>query len=168
MDLSKLGQNEKLALSGAIVVLISGTLSSWGGLLWLTILAAAGVAVVVYLPRLLPTTSLPGSRGSLLAALGILALASGVIELLRWLGWTFDTLGRFSTLLFLASLASSAVMAWAGWSELQAEGGKWVFGTPSAGPGTVTATPAADADATAARPNAFDAVRSEDEGQPPA
>jgi hypothetical protein len=160
MDLSKLGQNEKLALSGAIVVLMSGILSSWGGLLWLTILAAAGVAVVVYLPRLLPTTSLPGSRGSFLAALGILAFAGALIELLRWLGWTFDTLGRFSTLLFLASLAGSAVMAWAGWSELKAEGGKWVFGSAGAGPAAVTVTPAADAGATAVRP--------EDEGQPPA
>lgn len=166
MGLSKLSQNQKLALYGAIVVFLTGIISNWGGLLWLTILAALGVAVVVLLPGMSPTTTLPGSRGSLLAALGILALAGALIELLRWLGYTFDTLGRFSTLLFLASLAGSAVMAWAGWSELQAEGGKWVFGSQGAGPATVTATPAADADASAAPQNAFDEDRSDDESQP--
>jgi hypothetical protein len=168
MDLSGLSQNQKLALYGAIVVFLTGIISNWGGLLWLAVLAAMGVAVVVLLPGMSPTTSLPGSRGSLLAALGILALAAAVIELLRWLGYTFDTLGRFSTLLFLASLAGSAVMAWAGWSELQAEGGKWVFGSPGTGPTTVTATPPADADASAAPQNAFEPDRVDEDGQPPA
>ena len=59
MDLSKLGQHEKLALYSAIVVFLTGLISNWGGLLWLAVLAAIGVVVVVLLPQLSPSTSLP-------------------------------------------------------------------------------------------------------------
>jgi hypothetical protein len=132
MDFSKLGQNEKLALYGAIAVFLAGLVSNWGGLLWLSILAALGAAVVLFLPQMSPKTSLPGSSGSLLAVLGFVALGAALIELLRYLGYTFETLGRFSTLLFLVALAGSAVMAWAGWQALQSEGGKWALGGSSA------------------------------------
>lgn len=138
MDFSKLSQNEKLALYGAIAVFLAGLISNWGGLLWLSILAAIGVAVILFLPQMSAKTSLPGSRGSLLAVLGLIALGGAAIELLRYLGYTFDTLGRLSTLMFLVALAGSAVMAWAGWQALQGEGGKWVLGG-----GSVAATPAA-------------------------
>lgn len=144
MDVSKLSQHEKLALYGAIGVILAGLVSNWGGLLWLAILAAIGVVVVVFLPQLSPSTSLPGSRGSLLAVLGIVAFGSALIELLRWLGYTLDTLGRLSTLLFLVSLIASAVMAWAGWSELQREGGKWVLGSTGPKPAAATTTPSAE------------------------
>ena len=158
MDLSKLSQNEKLALYGAIVVFLAGLISNWGGLLWLSILAAIGAAVVIFLPQVSPTTSLPGSRGSLLAVLGIVALAGALIELLRYLGYTFDTLGRFSTLMFLVALAGSVVMAWAGWQELQREGGKWVLGgSSSSGAGAAAAppvTPEPDASPAVATPAA--------------
>jgi hypothetical protein len=143
MDLSKLGQNEKLALYGAIAVFLAGIISNWGGLLFLSILAAVGVAIVVLLPQLSPKTSLPGSRGSLLAVLGFVALGGALIELLRYVGYTFDTLGRLSTLMFLVALAGSAVMAWAGWRALQGEGGKWVLGASSSSTGATTATAAA-------------------------
>jgi hypothetical protein len=141
MDLSKLSQNEKLALYGAIAVFLAGIISNWGGLLFLSILAAVGVAVIVLLPQFSPKTSLPGSRGSLLAVLGLIAFGGAAIELLRYLGYTLDTLGRFSTILFIVALIGSAVMAWAGWQELQREGGKWVLG----GSGAAGADPAAAA-----------------------
>lgn len=172
MDLSKLGQHEKLALYSAIVVFLTGLISNWGGLLWLAVLAAIGVVVVVLLPQLSPSTSLPGSRGSLLAALGIVAAASALIELLRWLGYTLDTLGRLSTLLFLVSLIASVVMAWAGWSELQREGGKWVFGSTGGKPAPATATPSADASEAGsasgapADATAGDTYRPDDEARP--
>jgi hypothetical protein len=153
MDLSKLGQNEKLALYGAIAVFLAGIISNWGGLLFLSILAAVGVAIVVLLPQLSPKTSLPGSRGSLLAVLGFVALGGALIELLRYVGYTFDTLGRLSTLMFLVAVAGSAVMAWAGWRALQGEGGKWVLGASSSSAGGTTApaaAPAAAAPASAA------------------
>lgn len=149
MDFSKLSQNERLALYGAIAVFLAGLISNWGGLLWLSILAAIGVAIVLFLPQLSPNVSLPGSRGSLLAALGLVALGGAAIELLRYLGYTFDTLGRLSTLMFLVALAGSAVTAWGGWQALQGEGGTWVLGSSGAGSTAPTseARPAAAAPA---------------------
>jgi hypothetical protein len=122
-------KSDRLALSAAIIVFLAGLISNWGGLLFLSILAAAGVAVVVFLPQLVPTATLPGSRGSLLAALGIVGFAAAALELLRLIGYTLDTLGRLGTLLFLMALIASAAMAWAGWQALQRDGGKWQFGT---------------------------------------
>ncbi len=149
MDFSKLDQNEKMALYAAIVVFLAGLISNWGGLLWLSVLAALGVAVVVFLPQFAPNTSLPGSRGTLLATLGIVAVGAAVIELLRWIEYTINTLGSFGTLLFLVTLIAAAVMAWAGWQALQREGGKWQFGMAQS-----SAAPAAPADSAAAPPPA--------------
>jgi len=132
MDLSTLDQDEKLALSAAIVVFLAGLLSNWGGLLLFSILAALGVAAVVLLPHASPGTSLPGSRGSLLAGFGFIALGAAAIELVRDFGDTVDTLGRFGTLLFIVALIGSAIMSWAGWQALQHEGGKWHFGMDTA------------------------------------
>ena len=127
MDLSKLDQNERLAVFGAIAVFLAGLISSWGGLLLLAIVAAIGMAVVVFLPQLSPSTSLPGSKGSLMAVLGFAAAGSTLITLLQWMGF----LGAFgfNSIMFIVALVGSLVMAWAGWQELQAEGGKWRFGT---------------------------------------
>lgn len=131
MDLSKLDQNERLAVFGALAVFLAGLISSWGGLLLLAIVAAIGMAVVVFLPQLSPSTSLPGSKGSLMAALGFGAAASTLITLLQWIGF----LGAFgfNSIMFIVALVGSLVMAWAGWQELQAEGGTWRFGTTGAG-----------------------------------
>lgn len=147
MDLSKLTQNEKLALYGAIAVFLAGLISNWGGLLFLSILAAVGVATVLLLPQFSPSTTLPGSRGSLLAVLGLIAFGGAAIELLRYLGYILESLGRFSTLVFIVAFIGSAVMAWAGWQELQREGGKWVLGNSGA---ARTDAPAAAAPATSA------------------
>lgn len=131
MDLSKLDQNERLAVFGALAVFIAGLISSWGGLLLLAIVAAIGMAVVVFLPQLSSSTSLPGSKGSLMAALGFVAAGSTLITLLQWIGF----LGAFgfNSIMFIVALVGSLVMAWAGWQELQAEGGTWRFGTTGAG-----------------------------------
>jgi hypothetical protein len=167
MDLSKLDQSEKLALYAAIVVFLAGLISNWGGLLFLSILAALGVAIVLFLPQMSPGTSLPGSRGSLLAGLGLVAFGAAAIELLRWIGYTIDTLGSFGTLLFIVALIGSAVMAWAGWQTLQLEGGKWQFGVEKA-----TAAPTAAADAPAPPPTSEPTTSAPtdtaaDESQPP-
>lgn len=156
MDFSKLSQNERLALYGAIAVFLAGLISTWGGLLWLSVLAAIGAAIVLFLPQVSPNVSLPGSRGSLLAALGLVALGGAAIELLRYLGYTLDTLGRLSTLMFLVALAGAAVMAWGGWQALQGEGGTWVLGSGGAGSTAPTseAPPAAAAPASEPMPPA--------------
>ncbi|MDQ3150099.1 MAG: hypothetical protein M3Q38_09300, partial [Chloroflexota bacterium] len=99
MDISKLGQNEKLAVFGSAAVILAGLISNWGGLLFLSILAAFGMLVVVFLPQFSTGTSLPGSKGSLMAALGILAAAGAVITALQWLGY-LGLLGSLNTIMF--------------------------------------------------------------------
>lgn len=133
MDLSKLGQNERMAAFGAIAVLLAGLISNWGGLLFLAILAAIGMLVIVFLPQVSAKTALPGSKGTLMAAVGILAAASAVITMLQWIGF-LGSFG-FSSIMFLVAVVGAVVMAWAGWQELQSEGGTWQFGT-TGGPST--------------------------------
>ncbi|MBA2263458.1 MAG: hypothetical protein H0W10_02220 [Chloroflexi bacterium] len=128
MDFSKLDQNEKLAVYGASAVVLAGLISTWGGLLWLAILAAVGMLAVVLLPQISNGTSLPGSQGTLMAALGFVALGAGLIEVLRYLGFIGSTLGSLNTIAFIVAVIGAAIMAYAGWREIQMEGGKWVFG----------------------------------------
>lgn len=142
MDFSKLDQNERLAVFGAIAVFVAGLISSWGGLLLLAILAAIGMAIVVFLPQLSPTTSLPGSKGSLMAALGFLAAGAALITLLQWIS-VLSFLGM-NAIMFVVALVGALVMAWAGWQELQAEGGKWRFGTSADAPAGRAEAPAAN------------------------
>ena len=139
MDFSKLDQNERMATFGAIAVLLAGLISSWGGLLFLAILAAIGMLVVVFLPQFSPQTTLPGSRGSLMAALGIVAAGAALITLLQWMS-VLSFFG-FSAIMFIVALIGALVMAWAGWQELQAEGGRWRFGGDRPTPATRTTTP---------------------------
>src|SRR5918999_3685846 len=141
MDFSKLDQNEKLATYGSVAVVIAGLISSWGGLLFLSILAAIGMLVVVFLPQFSPSTTLPGSRGTLMATLGIVAAAGAVITALQWLTLLGALLGSFNTILFLVTVAGALVMAWAGWQELQREGGKWVFGASAPSRADAAAAP---------------------------
>lgn len=149
MDFSKLDQNEKLAVYGAIVVFLAGLISTWGGLLWLAILAAIGMAAVVILPQLAKGTSLPGSKGTLMAALGLVALGAGLIEVLRYLGYIGSTLGSLNTIAFIVAVIGAGVMAYAGWQELQKEGGTWEFGSrtaPASAPAASPSPPPADGD----------------------
>jgi hypothetical protein len=143
MDFSKLSQNEKLALYGSIAVIVGaaggGTVSGLG---WLALLAAIGMVAVVLLPAFSPTTTLPGSKGSLMVILGGIA---GVIMLLallvglQYIGVVFG-FAPISAILFLIAVAGGLVMAWAGWQEFQAEGGKVQIGTAPSG-STPAATP---------------------------
>jgi hypothetical protein len=175
MDFSKLSSNEKLATYGAVALVIAGIVSNWGGLLWLSILAGLVALVIVFLPQISPTTTLPGSKGSLLVAAGGIAAAGAVIEILRYLEFFFRTLGDWQTLLFLVALVASLVLVWAGWQIFQAEGGKFTVGMASTGAGTTTpAAPQAPSEqATPATPPAPPApmaepMRTDEPMSPPA
>ena len=156
MDFGKLSSNEKTAAVAAVVVVLAGIISNWGGLVWLSILAAAAAAVVILLPQLSSSTSLPGSRGSWLVALGAIAAVGMVIEILRFMGYFFNSLDDLQTWLFAIALIASLVLAWVGWQEFQREGGRFNIGTdanrsaasaPSAGTSAPAAPPATSAPA---------------------
>jgi hypothetical protein len=151
MDFSKLGPNEKLATYSAVVLVLAGIISNWGGLLWLSILAGLAALVVIFLPQMSPTTTLPGSKGSLLVAAGGIAAAGAVIEILRYLSYFFNTLDDYQTWLFLVALIAALALAWAGWQAFQAEGGKFTMGMSSTGTGTTPPAPPS-AQATPAAP----------------
>lgn len=154
MDLSKLNQNEKLAVYGAIASIVGPVLASMGfgfGVGWLTLLLAIGMLAVVFLPQLSPQTTLPGSKGSLMVVIGGIAAVSAALALLGSLGW----LGFFGTNLvfvlgWLLGIAGGLLMGWAGWQEFQAEGGKFQLGATS------TTAPAATAGAPQAGATAAD------------
>ena len=150
MDFSKLSQNEKLAVYASAAVIIGGLISNWGGLLFLSILAAIGVAFVVFLPQFSATTSLPGSKGSLMAALGVVAAVAAVITALQWIRFLGDI--DFNTIMFYVAVIGALVLAWAGWQELQSEGGKWVFGGTTNATSPATSPPAAPPPAAAEPP----------------
>jgi hypothetical protein len=155
MDFSKLSSSDKMETYSAVVLVIAGIISNWGGLLWLSILAGLAALVVVFLPQMSPATSLPGSKGSLLVAAGGIAAAGAVIEILRYLSYFFNTLGDWQTLLFLVALVAALVLAWVGWQAFQAEGGKFNMGMSGSGTGsTPAAPPAPSAQATPATPPA--------------
>jgi hypothetical protein len=143
MDFSKLSANEKMATYSAVVLVIAGIISNWGGLLWLSILAGLAALVVIFLPQMSPTTTLPGSKGSLLVAAGGIAAAGAVIEILRYLSYFFNTLDDFQTWLFLVALIAALALAWAGWQLFQAEGGKFTVGMTGSGSGSAAAPPPA-------------------------
>jgi len=140
MDFSKLSSNDKLATYGAVATIIGGVIGyAYGIAGLLAVLAAIGVLAVVFLPQMSPTTSLPGSHGSLLLLLGGGAAILMILALLVGSSLVFFAFG-FRDLLFLVAVAGSLVMGWAGWQAFQAEGGKFQIGsgggggTPPAGP----------------------------------
>ncbi|HVM24402.1 MAG TPA: hypothetical protein VM253_03285 [Candidatus Limnocylindrales bacterium] len=133
MDFSKLTQNEKLAVYGAIASIVGPVLASMGfgfGVGWLTLLLAVAMLAIVFLPQLSPQTTLPGSKGSLMVIVGGIAAISAALALVSSLGW----LGFFGTNIvfvigWLLGIAGGLLMGWAGWQEFQAEGGKLQLGT---------------------------------------
>jgi hypothetical protein len=137
MDFSKLGQNEKLAVYGAIASIVGPILASMGfgfGVGGLTLILALAMLAIVFLPQLSPQTTLPGSKGSLMLLVGGIAAVSAALALLGSIGY----LGFFgSDLVFvigwLLGIAGGLLMGWAGWQEFQAEGGKFQLGTSPAG-----------------------------------
>jgi len=139
--MSKLSANEKMAVYSAAVLVLAGVISNWGGLMWLSVLAGIAVLAVVFLPQFSPATKLPGSKGSLLVALGGIAAAGAVIEFLRFLSYFFHTLDDYQTWLFAVALVAAVALLWTGWKEFQAEGGKFQMGM-SGGAGSAAAPPA--------------------------
>jgi hypothetical protein len=134
MDFSKLGQNEKLAVYGAVAVIVGGVIGYAYGFAILAILAAVAMLAVVFLPQLSAGTALPGSRGSLMLVCGAVAAIILVLALLLYLNIVFFAFG-VRDLFFLVAVAGALLTGWAGWQEFQAEGGKFQLGnatTPAA------------------------------------
>ena len=131
MDLSKLDRNEKLAVYGSAALIIGGIIGYSYGLTVLGMLAAIAMLAIVLLPQVSPSTSLPGSHGSLMLAVGGLA---GVVMLLAFLQAIAGVLlvnTNLRDLFFVVAVAGGVLMAWAGWQEFQAEGGKFQLGNSS-------------------------------------
>lgn len=177
MDFSKLGQNQKLATYGAAAIIIGGVVGYGYGLTALGMLTAIAMLAVVFLPQLASGIALPGSRGSLMLAVGGLAGVVMLLALLQAVGGVLFVNTNLRDLFFLVAVAGGLLMAWAGWQEFQAEGGKFQLGTsaqaanqaPAAAPSTDASEPApADRSATAVEspagePAAADRLSTEDD-----
>jgi hypothetical protein len=152
MDLSKLDQNERLAVYGAIASIVGPILATVGfgfSVGWLTLLLAVGMLAIVFLPQWSPRASLPGSKGSLMLVVGGIAAVTAALALLGSIG----SLGFFGAdFLFiigwLIGIAGGLLMGWAGWQAFQAEGGKFQLGkaAPAEPPAADPGEPAADRD----------------------
>ena len=152
MDFSKLGQNEKLAVYGSAALIIGGAVGYSYGLTALGMLAAIAMLAIVFLPQFSSGIALPGSRGSLMVAVGGLAGAVMVLALLQAVTGVLFVNTNLRDIFFLIAVAGGLLMAWAGWQEFQAEGGKLQLGTSA--PAAATSAPAAapPADAASAEP----------------
>jgi hypothetical protein len=144
MDFSKLSQNEKLAVYGAIASVVGPILATAGfgfGVGIFTLLLALAMLAIVFLPQWSPQSTLPGSKGSLMLLVGGIAAVSAALALIGSIG-LLSALG--SNVVFvigwLVGIAGGLLMGWAGWQEFQAEGGKFQLGAPSGGPSTTTPT----------------------------
>ncbi len=155
MDFSKLGQNEKLAVYGAIASIIGAVLAAAGsfgfGIAWLGLILALAMLVIVFLPQWSPQTTLPGSKGSLMLIVGGVSALFAVLGLLTG----FGVLGLLAVsplfvVGWLLGIAGGLLMGWAGWQEFQAEGGKLQLGAQgnatSDAPRSTDPGPAADAE----------------------
>jgi hypothetical protein len=149
MDLSKLSSNEKLAVYGAGAAIVGALIAQFGSIygaggLWLSLLLAVAMLAVVFMPQWSPSTTLPGSKGSLMVVIGGIAGVGallGLLAILPALG-LFGTYGGLWFVGILIGIAGGLMMGWAGWQEFQAEGGKLQLGAPSAS-GAAAQTPAA-------------------------
>lgn len=147
MDLSKLNQNEKLAVYGAVASVIGPILATAGfgfGVGFFTLLLAIAMLVIVFLPQWSPQTNLPGSKGTLMLIVGGIAAVSAAFALIAWIGY-IGLLGSnlFFVLGWLLGIAGGLLMGWAGWQEFQAEGGKFQIGAPAAGSSASSASTSA-------------------------
>ena len=129
MDLTKLSQNDKLALIAGAVVAITALLAlgdGWGTLMIVSLLAGIGIVAVVLMPMLAPSAKLPAPRGLSLLALGAAATIATAIVAVDWLGYIFDELADFETIIFLLGLVAAIVAAYAGWVAYSKERGSAV------------------------------------------
>lgn len=143
MDFNKLSANERLAAIGAAVLIIFSLISYGFGLSSLGVLAAIALLVVIFLPQFSPSTSLPGSRGSLMLLTGGIAGVVMVLAFLSLMSILFAGFGA-NDLFFTIAVVGGVIAAWASWQEFQAEGGKFVLGTPAGGSASAAAAPRTD------------------------
>ena len=151
MDLNKLNANEKLAVYGSGAAIIGAILAQVGSIfgaggLWLTVLLAIAMLVIVFLPQWSPQTTLPGSKGSLMLIVGGIAALGALLGLLAILG-ALSIMAAYGGLWFvgiLIGIVGGLLMGWAAWQEFQAEGGKFVLGTPAGGSTSAAAAPRTD------------------------
>jgi len=154
MDFSKLSQNEKLMLYGAVAAVIGGIVGGISSVIWITVLAGIALIAVLVLPQLSPQTNLPGSRGSLLVAIGgvgAVAAALALLTVIVDIGLWFN-IAAVRTIFFLIGVAGALFAGWLAWQEFQAEGGKFTLGTAPSG-GTAAAPPPAAPDAGSPAPS---------------
>lgn len=147
MDFSKLGSNDKLAVYGAVAAIAGAILSQIGSIygaggLWFSTILALAMIAVIFLPQWSPTTTLPGSKGSLMLIIGGLAALGGVFGLIGGLS-LLGLGGGLYAVGILVGAAGSLLMGWASWKEFQAEGGKFNVGMASSAPPAPPAPPAA-------------------------
>jgi threonine/homoserine/homoserine lactone efflux protein len=157
MNFNSLSSNEKLAVYGAIAAIVGILIASFlAGIGWITLLAGIAMLVVVFLPQLSAGTALPGSKGSLMFLVGLIGGVAAVLSLLFMVTGGFGAYFSFyalQALFLLIGVAGGLVMAWAGWQEFQAEGGKFnvgTTGTSSAAARTTTPSSSAQAGGTSA------------------
>lgn len=171
MNFSSLSANDKLLVYGAVAAVIGGLVGSIGGLIFLSVLAAIAMLIVVFLPQFSPQTSLPGSRGSLVMVIGLVAAIAAALAFLTIvadIGFWFDN-NPVRAVFFLIAVAGSLLMGWIGWQEFQAEGGKLQLGTTNtAGTGTATQAPPPPAADTSAPPPRTEPVAPPAPAEPPA
>lgn len=144
MDFSKLNSNEKLAAVGAGLAIIGAVLSFGGGGSF-GVLTGIAMLLIIFLPQFSPTTKLPGSKGSLMLIVGVIAGIGALLSLLAILPYLGLIGGYFFGLLL--GIVGGVLMGWASWQEFQAEGGKFTVGTAGS-----TAPPAPPAPAEPAAP----------------
>jgi hypothetical protein len=167
MDFSKFSSNEKLMIYGAVAAIVGGLVGGISGVIWISVLAAIALLVVLFLPQFSPQTSLPGTRGSLMIALGGVGAAAAVLAFLIFvvdIGFWFE-FAAVRSIFFIIGVAGALLAGWIAWQEFQAEGGKFSMGAAPSGSGaaatsattnasTADAAPAASAPPPAAPPPA--------------
>lgn len=123
----KLNANERLAATGAVVVLIAwlvGIVTGYGfGVGTVPLLGAIGLLVVYYL-KYAPNQTVNWPMPIPTIALGISAIAAllAILTVLQWIGFLGTFAGFFAGVLLsiIASAVGAAMMAYGTWKEYQA------------------------------------------------
>jgi hypothetical protein len=134
MDLARPSPIDRLGVLAAGLVVVTGLISTatgWGAILVLAVLAGVGTLGVILAPRFAPSVRLPGSRGSLLVLLGVVAILSWIPPLIAWLSWIVEHLLSVDTIQFLVGLVGATVLALTGYIAFEAEGGRFQLGVPT-------------------------------------
>jgi glucan phosphoethanolaminetransferase (alkaline phosphatase superfamily) len=124
---SALNANDRMAAIAAVIVVITGVISvanQWGVLMFVPILAGAGVLFIVFQARVAPAAKLPMTRGTLLLGLGAIAALIWAAVTLQYLGYILTPpILIFDSIQFIVGLVAAIVMAFAGWRAYQSEKG---------------------------------------------